>query len=147
VAGDGPALVVVDYVGLVDAGKRRDGDQVSATSKALKALATQLRLPVLLCAQLNRGVEMREDLRQKKRGKTAAAAAAKDDPQRPRLSDLRDSGSLEQDADAVLFLYGMERGKSGWCKIAVEKQRQGPTGDAMLWFEAGLTRFQGEEHG
>ena len=134
----GPALIVVDYLGLIRCGAASKEQATSAISAALKGLAAELRCPVLACCQLNRGPEQRATGGRK--GKDAT-------PDKPRLSDLRDSGSLEQDADCVILLSGLKRGTSGYVTVSVEKQRQGPCGEASLWFEAPLTRFDEKKRG
>jgi len=134
---DGPALIVVDYLGLIRCGAQSKEQATSAISASLKGLAAELRCPVLVCCQLNRGPEQRA---------TGGGKGKDATPDKPRLSDLRDSGSLEQDADAVLLLSGLRRGTSGWATVSVEKQRQGPTGETTLWFNAPLTRFQEKEY-
>jgi replicative DNA helicase len=120
-------LVLVDYLQLVraEASKNASRDeQVSQMTRAMKCLARDLSVPVLLLSQLNRGVESRSD-------------------KRPMLSDLRESGAIEQDADDVLFLfrpgyYDEQRGAkdtSGETEIIIAKQRNGPTGIVKLrWF-------------
>lgn len=120
-------LIVVDYLQLMrpetSARASRD-EQVSQMTRGIKAMARDLSVPVLLVAQLNRGVESRSD-------------------KRPMLSDLRESGAIEQDADDVLFLYRPSyydeqrggRGGSGETEIIVAKQRNGPTGIVKInWF-------------
>lgn len=131
-------LIVVDYLQLVDATNRKDGrvQEVSEITRGLKTLAKELDVPVLALSQLSRAVEQRPD-------------------KRPQLSDLRDSGSIEQDADAVMFVYReeyyLERNAdadqsrlaaiAGKAEIGIAKQRHGPTGTAHLLFDGGLTRF------
>jgi replicative DNA helicase len=111
----GLGLIVIDYLGLMADGEGNTrNEKVGANSRGLKALAKQLEVPVVLLAQLNRKLEERSD-------------------KRPMLSDLRDSGEIEQDADIVLFLYRDEvyhpntRDK-GIGEINIAKQRNGPTG-------------------
>lgn len=135
--GSVPALVVVDYLGLM----RGEGDnrvqQVGYCSRQMKAIAMEYQTGVLLLAQLSRGVEQRN-------------------PPRPVLSDLRDSGEIEQDADAVAFIWqparygfaeyatmpgGPLRAMDGMAEIVVEKQRNGPLGSCWLRFEGELLRF------
>lgn len=119
----GLALLCVDYLQLVEPDNRREArwEQVGAVSRRLKALAKDLQCPVLAMAQLNRTSEDRAD-------------------QRPRLSDLRESGSLEQDADTVLLLWRPPSAE-GTCEVIVAKQRNGPTGDVTLTYERQYTRF------
>ena len=131
-------LIVVDYLQLVDATNRRDGrvQEVSEITRGLKTLAKELDVPVLALSQLSRAVEQRQD-------------------KRPQLSDLRDSGSIEQDADVVMFVYREEyylernpdadpaavQAAAGKAEVAIAKQRHGPTGTAYLKFDGALTRF------
>jgi len=130
-------MLVVDYLQLCES-TRRDGrvQEVSEVSRGLKALAKELDVPVLALSQLSRDVEKRED-------------------KRPRLSDLRDSGSIEQDADVVMFVYreeyylaqGSEAEKArlgdaaGKAEVAIAKNRHGPTGTAHLRFDGPTTKF------
>jgi replicative DNA helicase len=120
----GVGLIIVDYLQLMvpTSGKSNDSlvQQVTEISRSLKTMARELDVPVLALSQLSRAVEQR-------RGK-------------PRLSDLRDSGSIEQDADVVMFIhredkYGTEdSGKPNIAEILVEKHRNGPTGKVELYF-------------
>ena len=134
------ALVVVDYLQLIDAGNTRDSrvQEVSRISRAMKLMAKELDCPVLALSQLNRQVEDRNDA--------------------PRLSDLRESGTLEQDADAVFFIWkerqnsthrsrdiesmGDTRTDDGQRKLIIAKQRNGPTGEIGLCWLARYTRFE-----
>ena len=125
-------LVIIDYLQLMQgrsSAERRDLE-ISEISRSLKALAKELSLPVLALSQLNRMLEQRND-------------------KRPRLSDLRESGALEQDADVVAFIYRDEiyntdenNPKKGTADIIVAKQRNGPVGDAPLAFLSSYTRFE-----
>jgi len=130
-------LIVVDYLQLCESA-RKDGrvQEVSEITRGLKTLAKELDVPVLALSQLSRKVEDRQD-------------------KRPQLSDLRDSGSIEQDADVVMFVYReeyyLERGSdadrsrvadvAGMAEIHIAKQRHGPTGVAHLRFDGAVTRF------
>ena len=142
------SLIVVDYLQLATAHTRRTSDgrvqEIAEITQGLKALAKQLFIPVLALSQLSRQVESRED-------------------KRPQLSDLRESGSIEQDADVVLFIYreeyyleqaqpsegtsqhakwreNMER-THGLAELIISKQRHGSTGVVRLQFQADVTRF------
>jgi replicative DNA helicase len=125
-------LVVIDYLQLMQgrAGAERRDIEISEISRSLKALAKELDLPVLALSQLNRMLEQRND-------------------KRPRLSDLRESGALEQDADVVAFIYRDEvynkeedNPNKGVAEILLSKQRNGPTGDIFLTFLNSYTRFE-----
>lgn len=119
------ALVVIDYAQLigVDPEERKlpRHEQVGNISRRLKALARDLGIPVLALAQLNRGVEDRPD-------------------QKPRLSDLRESGSLEQDGDVVILLH-RQRDWKDRLDLQVAKQRNGPTGECSVLFDRARMRF------
>ncbi len=118
-------LLIVDYIQLIEGGRRVGGDQnrvqeMSEISRALKALARELDVPVLAISQLSRAVEQRE-------------------PHIPRLSDLRDSGSIEQDSDIVMFIYredyyDRETENKNIADIIISKHRNGPTGQIQLFF-------------
>jgi replicative DNA helicase len=128
-------LVVVDYIQLMNAHGDAENRQqeVSAISRGLKALAKELEVPILALSQLSRAPEQRSD-------------------HRPQLSDLRESGSLEQDADLVMFLYrpeyylgreeAQEKGVVGKAELIIGKQRNGPTGIVDLFFRREATRFE-----
>ena len=125
-------LIVIDYLQLMQgrAGAERRDLEISEISRSLKALAKELKLPVLALSQLNRMLEQRTD-------------------KRPRLSDLRESGALEQDADVVAFIYRDEvynkeedNPSRGTAEILLSKQRNGPTGDVHLAFLNAFTRFE-----
>jgi replicative DNA helicase len=132
--------VIVDYLQLMTAGSDNRGSreqEVSMISRSLKAIAKELDIPVLALSQLNRSVESRE-------GK------------RPQLSDLRESGAIEQDADIVLFIhrpeyYGItedEDGNSliGVAEIIIAKHRNGAVGDVRLSFKKNLAKFADMEN-
>lgn len=131
---EGVGLVVVDYLQLVEPESRRvpRQEQVAEATRRLKTLARELGVPVLALAQLNRGVEEHAG-------------------NRPRLSDLRESGAVEQDADAVLLLhrpdYYEPAERPGQVDVIVAKNRNGPTGSLTLYFRRGEQRFEDFERG
>jgi replicative DNA helicase len=123
-------LVVVDYLQLMEhPGTESRQQEISAISRNLKALAREIDVPLIAVSQLSRSVESRES-------------------HRPRLSDLRESGAIEQDADVVLLLYREEYYKpddeeaKGKAEVIVAKQRNGPTGTAGLVFRSNIMRFE-----
>jgi replicative DNA helicase len=134
-AESGLDLVIVDYLQLMQATTtNRDANrvqEVSEISRGLKALARELSVPVIALSQLSRQPEMRES-------------------KEPRLSDLRESGAIEQDADLVVFLYREKDKPPGEddqtdgevINVKLAKHRNGPTGDIQLWFRKSQTRFQ-----
>ncbi len=140
-------MVVIDYIQLMRASNSHNGrvQEISEITQGLKALAKELAVPVLALSQLSRAVEQRDD-------------------KKPQLSDLRESGSIEQDADVVMFVYREAyylQGKeprpatvehaewqakmnevSHLAELIIQKQRHGPTGNVMLEFEAMFTKFK-----
>jgi len=140
-------MVVIDYIQLMRASNFKDGrvQEISEITQGLKALAKELSVPVIALSQLSRAVEARDD-------------------KKPQLADLRESGSIEQDADVVMFVYReayyLERKEprpatvehaewqakmnevSSLAEIIIGKQRHGPTGNIMLEFEAMFTKFK-----
>ena len=127
-------LIIIDYLQLME-GRSRGGDnrvqEISEISRGLKQLARELDIPVIALSQLSRAVESRPD-------------------QVPKLSDLRESGSIEQDADVVMFLYREDRVKpdtpnKNIVDIIVAKHRNGPVGKVSLFFEENATTFRSLE--
>jgi replicative DNA helicase len=139
-------LIIIDYLQLVAPSRRHENrvQEITEVTKGLKTLAKELNVPVLALSQLSRGVDARDD-------------------KRPVLSDLRESGSIEQDADVVMFVFREEYYLSnkeprpgtdehikwqtematvhGKAEIIIGKQRHGPTGTVNLQFDAAVTRF------
>ena len=121
-------LVIIDYLQLIEPEDKRTPreQQIALITRRLKALAKELNVPVIALAQLNRGVEHRED-------------------KRPRLSDLRESGAIEQDADVVMFLHRPEHynpeDRPGEADLIVAKNRNGPAGSVRLTWIAESMRF------
>ena len=144
-------MIVVDYIQLMSATNRRDGrvQEISEITQGLKTVAKELSIPVLALSQLSRAVESRDD-------------------KKPQLSDLRESGSIEQDADVVMFVfreaYYLEKKEprpntiehaewqakmnevSNLAQIIIDKHRHGPTGNVMLEFEAMFTKFKDRQN-
>ncbi|HWS22982.1 MAG TPA: replicative DNA helicase [Anaerolineales bacterium] len=124
---DGLDLIVVDYLQLMSSEVRNDNrvQEVSHISRSLKQLARELNVPLLAAAQLSRAVEQRSD-------------------KEPQLSDLRESGSLEQDADIVMFIYrdSNDPGMANVTHLKIAKHRNGPTGVVDLIFRSNLTKFE-----
>jgi len=123
-------LLVVDYIQLMQIPGTRENrtNEISEISRGLKALAKELAIPVIALSQLNRGVEQRDN-------------------KRPRMSDLRESGGIEQDADQVVFIYRDEvynpnTDKKGKAEIIITKQRNGPLGTVEVDFLGQYTRFE-----
>ncbi|MDP3710565.1 MAG: replicative DNA helicase [bacterium] len=124
------SLIVIDYLQLIKGHDRAESrvQEVSEISRSLKALAKELNIPVLALSQLSRGVEMRPS-------------------SVPKLSDLRESGSIEQDADVVMFIYREDKIKENSDRkniadIMIEKHRNGPTGKVELYFHEETTSFR-----
>ena len=125
----GLGLIIVDYLQLMTTNKNYDSmvNQVTEISRSLKSLARELDVPVIALSQLSRAVEQRGG--------------------KPRLSDLRDSGSIEQDADVVMFIHRDDKqnensDKPGIAEIMIEKHRNGPTGSIELFFDGRHTTFR-----
>ncbi len=138
----GVKIIMIDYLQLMNANGMRFSsrqEEVSTISRSLKGLAKELDIPILALSQLNRGVESREGIEGK----------------RPQLSDLRESGAIEQDADMVLFVHRPEyyhiyqddqgRDLRGMAQIIIAKHRKGATGDVLLNFRGEFTRFENPE--
>ncbi len=130
----GLGLIIVDYIQLLQGRKQTDNrvQEVSEISRSLKTLAREINVPVIALSQLSRAVETRQN-------------------KRPMLSDLRESGSIEQDADLVMFIYrdeyyNPESEKRGEAEIIIAKQRNGPTGHVELLYQSSITRFLNKVH-
>jgi replicative DNA helicase len=127
-------LIIIDYLQLME-GRARSGDnrvqEISEISRGLKQLARELNIPIVALSQLSRAVESRPD-------------------QRPKLSDLRESGSIEQDADVVMFLYREDRVRpdtpnKGIVEVIIAKHRNGPVGQVTLFFEENSASYKSLE--
>lgn len=128
----GLSLIVVDYLQLTDCKGETRAQAIGSVSRALKSLAKELDVPVIALSQLNRTLEQRPD-------------------KRPRMSDLRESGDIEQDADVIMFVYRDEvynedSPDAGLAEIIFGKQRNGPTGVVRLTYRGPLTRFDNAAH-
>jgi replicative DNA helicase len=126
----GLGLIVIDYLQLmaVPGSKENRATEISEISRSLKALAKELSVPVIALSQLNRSVEQRTD-------------------KRPVMSDLRESGAIEQDADLIIFIYreevyNQDTPRKGIADISIAKQRNGPIGDFPLTFVGRYTKFE-----
>ena len=135
----GVKIIIIDYLQLMNASGMSFGsrqEEVSTISRSLKGLAKELNIPIIALSQLNRGVESREGI----------------DGKRPQLSDLRESGAIEQDADMVCFIHRPEYYKifqdekgndlHGMAEIIIAKHRNGAVGDVLLRFRGEFARFQ-----
>lgn len=126
----GLKLLIVDYLTLIDSGKRTDNrvQEVSYISQQLKNIARELKIPVLALSQLSRAIEQRGE-------------------KKPQLADLRESGSIEQDADVVMFLYNQDNGEDlledskRVVNLYIAKHRNGPIGEMQLMFRGDRVRF------
>jgi len=131
-------FLVIDYLQLMDGGSRQESrvQEISEISRSLKQIARELDIPVLALSQLSRAVESRS-------------------PSIPKLADLRESGSIEQDADIVMFIYRKAKDKSVECpeeemgiaEIHIDKHRNGPTGKVNLFFDERKVSFKNLESG
>ena len=122
-------IIIIDYLQLMSGGKRSESRQqeISEISRSLKAVARELNVPVVALSQLSRAVEQRPD-------------------HRPMLSDLRESGAIEQDADVVMFLYrddyyNKDTDKKNIAEVIIAKQRNGPIGTVELVWLPNYTKF------
>jgi replicative DNA helicase len=127
--GDGLGLILLDYLQLMGGGDATDGrvQELSRITRSLKALARELHVPIIALSQLSRGVEARTN-------------------KRPLMSDLRESGAIEQDADLIVLLYrddyyNPDSPEKGICELILAKHRNGPVGTVKLLFQPGQTKF------
>jgi replicative DNA helicase len=123
-------MIVVDYLQLMRGSGNAENrtNEISEISRSLKAIAKEMRCPVVALSQLNRSLEQRTD-------------------KRPVMADLRESGAIEQDADVIMFVYRdevyhPESAAKGTAEIIISKQRNGPIGVARLAFIGNLTKFE-----
>jgi replicative DNA helicase len=123
-------FIVIDYLQLLHSTKKHENrhQEISDISRALKALAKELKIPIIALSQLSRAVDSRMD-------------------KRPLLSDLRESGAIEQDADLIMFIYrdsvyNQECENPALAELIIGKQRNGPTGTVHLHFAKELTKFE-----
>jgi replicative DNA helicase len=123
-------MIVIDYIQLMQLASSSENraTEISEISRALKGLAKELDVPVVVLSQLNRSLEQRTD-------------------KRPVMSDLRESGAIEQDADVITFIYrdevyDEESPQKGTAEVLIRKQRNGPTGTCRLTFLGQYTRFE-----
>ena len=133
-AQDGLDMVIIDYLQLMESSGRSENrtQEISSISRALKGIAMELNIPVIALSQLSRATETRQD-------------------KRPMLSDLRESGAIEQDADLVMFLYRDEyynpdTDQKNIGEVIIAKHRNGPTGKVELVFIPEYTKFVNKAH-
>jgi replicative DNA helicase len=119
---------MIDYLQLMHSQERVENrvQEISKITRQMKNLARELNIPIVLLSQLSRDIEKRQD-------------------KRPLLSDLRESGSIEQDADVVMFLHRVDENDQSKTELYLAKQRNGPTGKVELLFERNITKFRNVE--